>query len=80
MTHVEDKLPETPAPSHQGKLIVDATAAEQEIRYPTDLGLLNEAREFTEQIIDVLYPVSELDKNPRTYRQNARKSFLGLNS
>ena len=31
---------ETPTP--QGKLILDATVAEQAIRYPTDLNLLNE--------------------------------------
>ena len=65
-------------PSHQGKLIVDATVADQAIRYPTDLSLLNEAREFTEQIIDQLYPASNLTAKPRTYRQNARKAFLGL--
>jgi hypothetical protein len=29
----------------EGKLIVDATLAEQAIKYPTDLGLLNESRE-----------------------------------
>ncbi len=39
---------------HQGKLIVDATVVEQAIRYPTDLSLLNEAREKTEQLIDNL--------------------------
>jgi hypothetical protein len=43
-------------PTHQGKLILDATVVEQAIRYPTDLSLLNEAREFSEQIIDTLYP------------------------
>ena len=30
---------------HQGKLVLDATVVEQAIRYPTDLSLLNEARE-----------------------------------
>ena len=39
----------------QGKLILDATVSEQAIRYPTDLSLVNEAREFSEQIIDILY-------------------------
>jgi len=65
-------------PSHQGKLILDATVVEQAIRYPTDLGLLNEAREFSEQIIDELYAESGLTTKPRTYRQKARKRFLGL--
>ena len=59
-------------PTHQGKLILDATVAEQAIRYPTDLSLLNEAREFSEQIIDRLYAKSALTKKPRSYRQQAR--------
>jgi hypothetical protein len=63
---------------HQGKLIIDATVAEQAIRFPTDLGLLNEAREISEKLIDALYPVSGLNKKPRTYRQNARKDYLAL--
>jgi hypothetical protein len=59
-------------PTHQGKLILDATVAEQAIRYPTDLSLLAEAREFSEQIIDRLYANSALTKKPRSYRQQAR--------
>ncbi len=66
------------APARQGKLILDATVAEQAIRYPTDLGLLNEAREISEQIIDVLYPLTNGDKKPRTYRQTARKAYLAI--
>ncbi len=63
---------------HQGKLILDATVCEQAIRYPTDLSLLNEAREFSEQIIDKLYPRTELKKKPRTYREKARKAYLAI--
>ena len=66
------------APTHQGKLILDATVVEQAIRYPTDLSLLNEAREFSEQIIDTLYPHTPLAKKPRTYREKARKAFLSI--
>lgn len=33
-------------PQNHGKLILDATVAEQAIRYPTDLSLLDEAREL----------------------------------
>ena len=65
-------------PTHQGKLILDATVVEQAIRYPTDLSLLNEAREFTEQIIDTLYPKTQLKSKPRTYRQTARKNYLAI--
>ena len=64
------------AGERQGKLILDATVAPQAIRYPTDLSLLNEAREFSEQIIDQLYPKSGLKKKPRTYREQARRAYL----
>jgi IS5 family transposase len=63
---------------HQGKLILDATVTPQAIRYPTDLSLLNEAREFSEQIIDTLYPHTDWKKKPRTYRVKARKDYLAV--
>ncbi len=65
-------------PTHQGKLILDATVAPQAIRFPTDLSLLNEAREFSEQIIDKLYAATELKTKPRTYRRKARQAYLGI--
>src|SRR5680860_1528362 len=66
------------APTHQGKLIIDATVAEQAIRFPTDLSLLNESREISEQIIDVLHPISGVKTKPRTYRQTAHKDYLAI--
>ena len=65
-------------PTRQGKLVLDATVAAQAIRYPTDLSLLNEAREHTEQIIDKLYAHSGLKRKPRTYRQRARREYLSV--
>ena len=63
--------------SNRGKLIVDATCAPADIRYPTDISLLNEAREKLEKIIDTLHaPNIGKVKKPRTYRQKARKDFL----
>jgi IS5 family transposase len=70
--------PQDEEPAHQGKLILDATVAPQAIRYPTDLSLLNEAREFSEKIIDELYPKTDWKKKPRTYREKARKAFLAI--
>ena len=75
-----------PRVTHQGTLIVDATAAELEIPYPTDLGLLNQARLQSERLIDLLWPVqrdkslprSAGGKKPRTYRQKAKKAYLSL--
>ena len=67
-----------PKDKREGKLIVDATVAEQAIRFPTDYGLINEGREISERIIDELYHRSGLRKKPRTYRQKARKQFLAI--
>jgi len=64
--------------THRGKLIVDATVVEQAIRYPTDLSLLNEAREISEQIIDILHPLTGPEKKVRTYRRKARQDYLAL--
>ena len=71
----EEKAIVTPA-VNQGSCIVDATACPQDISYPTDLNLLNDAREKSERIIDLLYPLTELPAKPRTYRKEARKKYL----
>ena len=68
-------------PRNKGALIVDASCVPADIHYPTDLGLLNKAREKTEQIIDILWEKRdnpEEKSKPRTYREKARKSFLGI--
>jgi len=66
-------------PANSGKLILDATVADQAIRYPTDLSLLNEARELSEQIIDQLHTNRKDEgKKPRSYRQRARKEYLAI--
>ncbi|MCY0896763.1 MAG: hypothetical protein OWS03_10835 [Alicyclobacillaceae bacterium] len=39
----------------QGKQLLDATCVPADIACPTDLSLLNEAREKLEQLIDVLH-------------------------
>ena len=62
--------------THKGKLITDATACPQDIAYPTDLNLLNDAREKSEEIIDTLYAEHLHKKKPRTYRIVARKNYL----
>jgi len=64
-------------PLPKGKLIVDATCTPADIKYPTDLNLLNEAREKTEVIIDRMHLFrTKPTKKPRTYRQKARKAYL----
>jgi len=49
-------------------LIVDATIAPSNIKYPTDLDLLNDSREISEHIIDKLYTSDQFSQKPRTYR------------
>jgi hypothetical protein len=63
---------------NRGKLLVDATVAEQSVKYPTDISLLNKAREISEKLIDELYALSDYAKKPRTYRQKARRQYLVL--
>jgi hypothetical protein len=74
----EATVEEISEPKNQGKLILDATCAPADIRYPNDLGILNQAREQTEEIIDSLYePIKDkFNKKPRTHRQKARKDYL----
>jgi len=65
--------------THHGRLLMDATVADQMIRFPTDVNLLNNAREITESLIDELNKRKEITgKKPRTYRQQARKAYLGI--
>jgi len=66
-------------PSNQGKLIVDATCTPADVAYPTDLNLLNDAREKTEAMIDTMHaPSVGQSLKPRTYRQKARKDYLAI--
>jgi hypothetical protein len=63
--------------SNNGKLVVDATCTPADITFPTDLKILNTAREKSEEIIDILHrPLKGKHQKPRTYRKKARKEFL----
>ncbi len=61
-------------------MLLDATVAPADIRYPTDIKLLNEARQQTEIAIDALYKQvkAQLPKKPRTYRREARTAYLQI--
>lgn len=63
-------------PTHNGRVIFDATACPQDIAYPTDLNLLNDSREKLEELIDYLYRQDLHEVKPRTYREVARKTYL----
>ena len=78
----DDKDPPPPGDAdmkqeNKGDLIIDATCAPQNIRYPQDISLLNEARENLEKMIDMLHSPTEGIK-PRTYRKRARRDFLKI--
>jgi len=77
--------PDQPMPSsqkqpNQGSLLIDATCAPVDIRHPTDISLLNEAREVTEILIDAMHPQirESFGHKPRTHRKQARQQFLAV--
>lgn len=64
---------------HGGTLILDATCAPADITYPTDTGLLADAIEKTDEMIDELHTPHVGEKpRPRTYRQKSHKAFTAF--
>ena len=68
---------EASEPENEGTLILDATCAPQNIAFPQDINLLNEARENLESMIDQICSENNL-KKPRMYREKAREAYLAL--
>jgi hypothetical protein len=62
----------------KGTMLLDATCCPSDIRYPTDISLLNHARELTEEMIDILQrqlvPFNFI--KPETLSEMARKDFM----
>lgn len=74
---VEAGESESKANNNVGTMILDATCSPQNIKYPQDVNLLNEARENLEDMVD--YLCSKFGySTPRMYRKNARKDYLNL--
>lgn len=67
----EEEVEET----HKGDIVIDATVAPVDVRYPTDLKLLDESRVQLEGIIDDEYIVGSEPKKPRTNRNVAKAEF-----
>jgi hypothetical protein len=65
---------------NKGKLLLDATCTPADIAYPTDVSLLDQARQKLEKIIDRLYhPIREqFGVKPRTYRKKAHRAYLAI--
>ena len=72
--------PEAGADGVAGTLVLDAACPPVDIRFPQDFSLLDEAREKTDGIIDVLHrQVAEKgERHPRTCREALRKAHLGM--
>jgi hypothetical protein len=69
-----------PERKNWGTLTIDASCTPADITYPSDLKLLNEARESTERIIDDLCDqhVDHRRHKPRYDRGRARAAFLNV--
>jgi hypothetical protein len=73
-------MPPAQKQPNQGSLLIDAICAPVDIRHPTDLSLLNEAREVTEILIDAMHAQvrGSFGHKPRTHRRKARQQFLAV--
>ena len=76
-TNTENDKQSACEPENEGTLILDATCAPQNIAYPQDINLLNEAREKLESLIDEICDEYNFYK-PRMYREKAREAYLAL--
>ncbi|XEQ94814.1 hypothetical protein SCACP_37130 [Sporomusa carbonis] len=68
---VQEKVP-VRAPN-QGTLILDATCTPADIHFPTDLGLINEARENLDEIIDRLHAANGRESSRPEHTDATRK-------
>lgn len=78
----KDDDEDEPTPSggtkNKGKLQLDATVADVQIKFPTDLDLLSDSRVKAEDLIDHLCKEMNITNKPRTYRKIARKEYLNV--
>ena len=72
---LEEGKEESPEISNRGKLLIDATVAPADIKYPTDVDLLNTVRKDTEKIVDKMHAQQQGkgEKKPRTDRSSRAK-------
>lgn len=64
---------------NKGKLLMDATVAPADIRYPTDLSILNQSRETVEKAVDWVWKQAKHDGHKLPYSgKKARKSYLNI--
>ncbi len=74
----KDEPPEDDS-GNKGVSILDATVAPADIKYPTDLGLVNDCREKTEKFIEKLWEFSGKTGHKTAYnRRKARRSYIKI--
>ena len=72
-----DDGPANAKKKNKGKLLIDATCTAADITFPTDLKILNKAREHSEAIIDELHqPHKGVRKKPRNYRKKGSQGIF----
>jgi len=74
----DDEPTPTGGSRNKGKLQLDATVADAQIKFPTDLDLLSDSRMKAEDLIDHLCKELNITDKPRTYRKVARKEYLNV--
>lgn len=77
---LQDKQREDKDTEHKnrGTLKLDATVANQEIKYPNDVSLLNDSRLQLERMISQLYEQQIDGKRPRIYSRKALKEYINF--
>ena len=75
----EDDDDDKPEPPNKGELLLDASCAPANIKYPQDISLCNEAREKTEAMVEVMHKANYGKKvKPRMDKRTARKAYLKI--
>jgi len=75
----DDEPPGSGAGGTKGKMILDATVAPADIRYLTDISILDECRRRTEKIIDDVWEKTDRKGHKTAYnRKKARKGYLRI--
>jgi len=74
----DDESTPTVGTKNKGKLQLEATVADAQIKFPTDLDLLNDSRVKAEDLIDHLCQEFNIKDKQRTYRKIARKEYLNV--
>jgi len=76
--HRKTRTEKSASGENVGTMILDATASPSNIRFPQDFSLLNEAREKTDAMIDILHKQFQEKLHPRTYREVLHNDYLNV--